>query len=440
MLKKVFIATLGCPKNDVDSEVLARFLSETGWIIVDALDDAEIAIVNTCGFIESAKKESIEAIWEMVTAKENGLIGKVVVTGCLAERYGDALVEEIPQLDAVLGNRDMSEIPGFLAEAIHTGNRVYRANPANFSCDWYERPTGHSHPAWAYLKISEGCDNACCYCAIPRIRGPLRSVPIESLLRQAQYIIDSGAREIVIIGQDTTAYGHDIGKKLFPELIKRLSDIEGDFWIRVLYAHPKNLDTDNIKALTETPKVVPYLELPIQHFSDPILERMGREVTSAEIREKVAILKELRPDIALRTSVIVGFPGETDDDFNRLADYIEEGYFCHGGVFEYSEEDGTIAASYSGKIPKETSETRKHLIEMIFDRVICETNRRMEELTMPVLIENAGIRPGLLWGRTQYDAPQIDRMVRVRGNASVGEIVDVNIIRGTEYHLLGVQE
>ncbi len=445
LLNRVYIATLGCPKNEVDSQVLARCLNETEWQVVNSIDEADVAIINTCGFIEPAKAESIEFIWKLLEIKEKGHISAVVVTGCLAERYSSLLAEEIPELDAIFGNRNVCEIPNLLHEVLNkdessTDKPPFIAFPKDFQTNWYANPTKSSNSVWGYLKIAEGCDNCCNYCAVPGIRGGLRSVPIESLIKQAKYLIDSGAKEIVLIAQDTMAYGHDKGQKLLPELLRRISDIEGEFWLRVLYAHPRHIDTDDIIALTETPKVVPYLDIPIQHIAEPVLERMGRKVSGKEIREKISLIRELRPDIALRTSLIVGFPGESDEDFEELAEYLDDGDFIHGGVFSYSREDGTKAAGMDNEVAPRDVESRKLLIELIFNRLRAESNRGMEDQTVPVLVESGGTRANLRWGRTQYDAPEIDRMVRFYGNATVGTFVDVRIIRGTNYHLVGVQE
>jgi len=438
-LNKVYIHTLGCPKNDVDSEVLARVLMERGWDIVDSQSKAEVAVINTCAFIDPARAESIEDIWAFVEEKTKGRLEAIIVTGCLAERYGTALAEEIPELDGVIGNRDIEAVPGLIDTALTTPQTFHTA-PSEFSRNWYLSPTPQTEPNWGYLKISEGCNNRCSYCAIPDIRGSLRSIPIESLVQQARYMIEGGAHEIVVIGQDTTAYGHDMEQNLFPELLRNLSEIDGDFWIRILYAHPANLSQENIRAIAETPKVVPYLEIPIQHIADNILDRMRRRVTSAQIRERIDALREARPGIALRTSLITGFPGETDDDFEELAEYLEIGHFIHGGVFSYSREDGTPAAEFEDTVPKRTEEARRQLLEIIFENVRKQTNKALEDEKVRVLVERSGTRPNMLWGRTIYDAPRIDRMVRFNGDAAVGDFVDVRIIRGTDLHLLGVQE
>jgi len=439
-LEKVFIKTLGCPKNDVDSDIMVRHLVESGWTIVDKLMEADVAIVNTCGFIEEAKAESIEAIWDIVRVKKSGKIDSIIVTGCLAERYGNVLVEEIPELDAVFGNRDPREIDSVIVEARTCPNKPYHSVPQKFVGDWYEKPTDISHPAWSYLKITEGCDNRCSYCAIPSIRGSLRSAPLDSIVKQAEHFVRAGAKEIVLIGQETTAYGLDTGQNLFPKMLRRISEIDGDFGIRVLYSHPRHLNTENIRAIVETPKLLPYLDMPIQHISDSMLSSMNRHITGQRIRETVGILREQRPDIALRTSVIVGFPGETDDDFDELATFLEEGHFIHGGVFAYSIEDGTPAASFDNQVPSDLAQERKLLIEMIFDGIRHTANKSIEDKILPVLVEREGSRRGIMWGRTIYDAPEIDRMVRFRGEANIAEIVDVRILKGTGYHLLGVRE
>ena len=439
---KIYIETLGCPKNNVDSELMAHHLTESGWKVVSKLSEADIAIVNTCAFIDEAKAESIEAIWNLVAAKERGRIEKVVVAGCLAERYGEVLVDEIPELDAVFGNRDPREISNVLAETISNPEKTRYIAPKNYIYNWYEHTTHAEtlHQGWAYLKITEGCDNNCSYCAIPSIRGKLRSAPMDSILKQAEQILASGAKEIVLVGQETTAYGLDFGQNLFPKLLRRLSEIDGDFGIRVLYAHPRHMTTENIEAIVETPKLLPYLDLPIQHISDNMLESMNRHVNGKQIRETISVLREMRPEIVLRTSVITGFPGETEDDFNELVEFIDEGHFIHGGVFAFSSEDGTAAASFDNAVPSELAEERKLLIEMVFDRIKQDANEALEDKTMRVLVEQKGPRPGLMWGRTPYDAPEIDRMVRFRGEANVAEFANVRILKGAGFHLLGVKE
>jgi ribosomal protein S12 methylthiotransferase len=263
---------------------------------------------------------------------------------------------------------------------------------------------------------------------------------MDSIMRQARHLIEIGVKELVLVGQDTTAYGLDTGRNLFADLLRNISKIEGDFWIRVLYAHPKHLTDENIEALTTTQKVAPYLDLPIQHISKNILEKMGRKVTSEEIITRVKLLINAIPDIALRTSIIVGFPGETDEDFEEIASYLEEGDFTHGGVFAYSKEEGTPASEMDGEIPKLVVETRKELLDVIFDKLRAEKSELLQGRAIDVLVESGGTRSGLLWGRTIYDAPQIDRMVRFKGSARIGEIVKVMIIKANESHLLGVQE
>ena len=440
MPKKVLIKTLGCPKNDVDSQVLAGLLDSRGWIIVSTLEEAEVAVLNTCAFIDTAKAESIEYIWELVELKESGEIDAVVVTGCLAERYGEVLSEEIPQLDGIIGNKDVKKIAGEIGPALESDGKPHLSIPDGYADDWYHSRADFHHPAWAYLKICEGCDNRCNYCAVPGIRGGLRSASPESVLSQARHMLDAGVRELVVVGQDTMAYGMENGSGRFANLLRRISELEGDFWIRVMYAHPRNLTDEAIEALANTPKVLPYLDLPIQHISDRILESMGRGISGGEIRDKVHRLREASPDLTLRTSIIAGFPGEEDEDFSELADFLEEGHFLHGGVFEYSAEEGTLSAELENKNPPGVIQSRKDILEEIFDRLRCEANIALEDETVDVLVESSGTRKGLYWGRTAHDAPEIDRKVRFHGNAGLPDIVPVRIIRGTRSHLLGVQE
>lgn len=439
-LNRVFIDTLGCPKNSVDSNVLRRALSDEDFEVVDTMRDAEIWILNTCAFIADARAESVEAISEMISAKKKGKVEAIVVTGCFAEKSGETLIKEMPEIDVVIGNRDMEEIPHILRKALDEEKNTACFTVEKYSENWYDKKIEPNHPAWSYLKISEGCNNRCSYCSVPSIRGNLRSAPLETVLKQACGFIERGVKELVIIAEDTTAYGLDKGENLLPELLLRLSEIDSDFWIRVLYAHPMRLSDELIPAITETPKVVPYLDIPIQHISETILSAMGRNITGREIRDRVRKIRDRKPNIALRTSVIVGFPGETDEDFEELLEFIEEGHFIHGGVFEYSKEEGTPAIQLENWIPKNVVEARKNLIELAFDEIRKKSNEQLIGKKVPVLIERETSRKDLQWGRSIYDAPEIDRAVRIRGNAGVGEIVDVQIIKGVEDNLIGVQE
>jgi len=437
--KTVFIETLGCPKNRVDSEVLERALFMSGWRVVGKPHDAEAVVINTCGFIEDAKAESIETVWEFIRAKEAGLIETVVVTGCLAERYAQVLGDEMPELDVVLGNRDPRAIVRAMEASRNVNSQPLVSTPEAFLADWYEDALCVGNRPWAFVKVTEGCDNRCSYCAIPAIRGGLRSAPLESIVARCRQLVENGTRELVLVGQDTTAFGLDSGENRFPELLRSISAIDGDFWIRVMYSHPRNLTEKNISALAETPKVAPYLDLPIQHISDGILDRMGRHTDGNHIRRIVRDIEERISGIALRTSVIVGFPGETDADFDQLVEFLDEGHFIHGGVFAYSPEDGTPSALFQDSIDGETVAERKLFVEMIFDRIRHESNLVMEGRTVRVLVESEGSRPGLIWGRTEFDAPEIDRNLRFRGEVEVGSFADVMIIRGSGFHLLGVQ-
>jgi len=437
-IKDIYIFTLGCPKNEVDSQIMAKCLTDNGWTIRNSIEESQIIIINTCGFIEEAKGESLDIIWQALDHKEKGQIQHVIVTGCLAERYGALLAEEIPELDAIIGNRNIRRMPEFLASAISSEKKPYIQLHKEFDSNWYEEPIASPNANWSYIKVAEGCNNRCSYCSIPGIRGDLRSIPMESIIKQANHTIENGAKEIIVVAQDTTAYGMENGQSKFADLIYRLTDIQGDFWIRVLYAHPKHLSDENIKALAQSPKVVPYLDLPIQHISDKMLSMMSRKVSSGQIRERIEKIKEKIPNVTLRTSVIVGFPGETDKDFDELAEYIGEGHFVRGGVFSYSQEEGTSAADLPEQVSTRIIQKRKQIMDYLFEDLRHKRNKSLEGNNLPALIENRGTRPELYWGRTIHDAPQIDCMVRIKGEARVGDIMDINIIRGSENHLLGI--
>ncbi|MCK5833978.1 MiaB/RimO family radical SAM methylthiotransferase, partial [bacterium] len=356
------------------------------------------------------------------------------------ERYSEVLKNEMPQVDIVFGNRDQSKIIHALERARNSSSKPFVSTPRDYLTNWYENNIDNGSLPSAYLKVSEGCNNRCSYCAIPSIRGNLRSAPIDSLVSQAEFLINSGVKEITLIGQDTTAYGMDKDENKFPDLLRAISSIEADFWIRVLYSHPRHMIDANIEALATTPKVLPYLDMPIQHISGHILERMGRYVDGDDIRAIVAKLKDSIPGIALRTSVMVGFPGETESDFNELCEFLDEGHFIHGGVFAYSPEDGTPAVNFNDMIEQEVAVERKLFVDMIFDRLRQESNIELEGKTLKVLVEREGSRKEMFWGRTRFDAPEIDRIVRFRGKAEIGTFTDVHIIKGTGFNLLGVQK
>ncbi len=439
MTVKVAMASLGCAKNLVDSEVMLGILSRSDFQIVEEPQEAEVIVVNTCGFIGAAKEESINTILEMAQFKENGKCRALIVTGCLVQKYKDELLAEIPELDAVTGTGEIDKIAEIAHRALG-GEKVEQVDIPKFLYD-HQAPRYRMTPGYsAYVKVAEGCDNRCSYCVIPDMRGSFRSRPIESILAEVKDLAVSGVKEIMLIAQDTTRYGKDIyGEYKLPELIRRIAPVEGIEWIRLLYCYPSHFSQELIDTMASEPKVCRYVDLPLQHADDEILLAMNRKGTTAEVKDLINRLRRAMPDIALRTTFIVGFPGETETQFNNLLDFVDEIRFDRVGVFAYSQEEGTPAGERKDQISPEAKEERLHKLMTLQSKISTELNAKWVGSTVGVLVEGKtgdSNRPYV--GRTERDAPEIDGQVYFSGpELKVGQLVNVHITDAETYDLIG---
>ena len=384
---RVGMISLGCAKNQVDGEMLMAALEENGFELSDDVGICDIAIINTCGFIESAKKESIEEILELCKLKEEGRIQKIVVTGCLAQRYQEEVRREIPEVDAVLGIGATGEIASYLKK-MWDDNTTVESFPPKTEMPLCGSRTLTTPSYYAYLKIAEGCSNGCSYCAIPKIRGPYRSRPMESILAEAKGLAENGCRELVIIAQDTSRYGLDLyGELRLPQLLTELSHLENIRWIRLLYCYPDYITDELLTVIRDVKKVVPYIDLPLQHVSGKILKAMNRGGDRAALTEQIRHIREMVPGITLRTTLITGFPGETEEDFNELAEFVHEMKFERLGCFAYSQEEGTPAAALPDQLPQEVKEHREEVIMEDQMVIMLEKGEEMVGKTVEVLTE-----------------------------------------------------
>lgn len=419
---KINVVTLGCSKNVVDSEVLLGQLVRGKARIVDDVDDADIAVINTCGFIEAAKQESIDAILEAIERKNEGKLKKVVVMGCLSERFAKELAAEMPAVDAYFGSHHLEQVVrelgiDFRAELL--GER---------------RLTTPSH--FAYLKISEGCDNPCSFCAIPLMRGNHVSKPLENIVEEARLLAAKGVKELILIGQDTTYYGLDIdGQRRLDAVLRELTQVEGIEWIRLMYAYPTKFPREILDVFRESPKLCRYLDMPVQHVSDEVLKSMRRGITGRTTRELLRTIKESVPGIGLRTTLIVGYPNERDEDFQQLYDFVEEMKFHRLGVFSYSQEEGTTAFDLGDPVPKEVKDERLGRIMEVQQQISEARNESLVGSELKVLIDRS--EGEFMVGRTEWDAPEIDQEVFVRAlpGLDVGSFVRVKITEYAEYDL-----
>ncbi|MCU0582919.1 MAG: 30S ribosomal protein S12 methylthiotransferase RimO [Syntrophales bacterium] len=437
--KSVYILSLGCPKNLVDSEVMSALLSRSGWSVTDRPDRAGTIVVNTCAFILPAKEESVEEILRMAAWKKKGRCRRLVVTGCLPQRYGAELARELPEVDLFLGTGDF---PGILAHLERLGEGPRRAPAVHVGTPLYlmdaSVPRRVSTAFYGYLKIAEGCSNRCAYCIIPSIRGPFRSRPLDDLVAEADRLAAGGTREIILIAQDTTAWGRDLrGRPTLNGLLKRLCAIEGPRWIRLLYAYPKNITDELLATMAAEDKICRYLDIPVQHIDDKVLKAMNRKGTSAFLRKKIDEIRRAVPGIALRTSLIVGYPGETEDAFERLLRFVEEARFESLGVFTYSPEEGTKAAEMPGQVPAPEKRRRQALVMEAQAAIADEIGLARIGAVEDVLIEGRTGRKDFPWrGRTRFQAPEIDGITYVRGAAlAPGGIVRCRITDAALYDL-----
>ncbi|MEW6697858.1 MAG: 30S ribosomal protein S12 methylthiotransferase RimO [Bacillota bacterium] len=433
--------SLGCPKNLVDSEVMLGMLRDANYHITTDEAKADVLLVNTCGFIQSAKEESIRHIFELSQHKEKGKCRALIVTGCLAQRYHEELLEEIPEIDALVGPGHISDIVTVVNKVLGESQRSSHINDPIYIYDEHA-PRILSTPAHtAYVKIAEGCDNRCAYCAIPDIRGRFRSRSMKSIEAEVKKLVDNGVKEIILIAQDTTRYGLDLyGEYRLAALVRKLGPLPGLKWLRLLYCYPNRFTNELIKAIAETPNVCKYIDMPLQHAADDILRAMRRPVTRQQARELIENLRREVPDIVIRTSFIVGFPGETEEHFQELLDFMAEMKFDRAGVFTYSQEEGTTAAEMANQIHGRIKQERYHRA-MTLQREIsqAQNNKRIGQ-EMEVLVEetvNSGKE--VYVGRSSFDAPEIDGTVEIISPRplSVGEIVKVKINRALEYDLMG---
>jgi len=442
---KIYVMSLGCPRNLLDSEVLEGLLEKKGYALLDEAKGADIAIVNTCGFIEDAKKESIDMILALAELKKKGEVKKLIVTGCLSQRYPKELQDEIGEIDAVFGTSDFSKIPS-LAERILAGEKVKEVSltPDFLYDDSFPRKR-HTPPHYAYIKIQEGCANRCSYCVIPGIRGRLRSRSISSIANEISSIRSkSGVKEAILIGQDITSFGVDIGgKPLLSSLIKEISPLLPDGWIRLLYTHPARFDDELIDMIASTENVCKYIDLPIQHINDTLLKNMARRVTRNEIERLIARVRERIKGVVLRTSVIVGFPGETEKIFGELLDFLRDVRFERLGAFTYSREEGTPAAGFAGHVPEKIKKERFDRVMKLQQAVCKDNNLKCLDKKLRVLVDEAVEDGGTrqFFGRSYMDAPEVDGGIYVAGDdINVGEFVDVRVTGAMEYDLIGEKE
>jgi ribosomal protein S12 methylthiotransferase len=422
----VHLRSLGCPKNTVDSEVMLGALVLGGYAIAERLEDADVAIVNTCSFIESARVESIGAILELTDLREEGRLRGVVVTGCLSQRYGHELARELPEVDAFVGTGEYPQIAQILDDALAGQARgVYIDGGTYLHREQDPRLLiGPRHSA--YLKVAEGCDRTCAFCAIPGIRGKFQSRPVDSLVREAEQLAREGVRELNVISQDTTSYGKDLtGRPHLPELLRALDGVEGLEWIRAMYLYPAAFSDELIETLADGRRLLPYVDVPLQHASDRILRAMKRGVTAARQTRLVERLRAQLPGAVLRTTFIVGFPGETEEDFRELCDFARSCRFDRVGVFRYSDEEGTSAFAHPSKVAREVAQERHRELMEIQRGIMRELLDAQVGSDVQVLVDQVG--PGGATGRLWSQAPEIDGQVLLRGGGAAGEFVDARI-------------
>ena len=437
-MKKVNVAiiTLGCSKNEIDSEIMAGILKNNDFNIITNLDEAEIIIVNTCGFIDAAKEESIKIIWEMTKYKEYGKCKYLILSGCLAERYSKELAEEIDEVDGILGTGNIRDIAQLL-KGLEQKNKII--NIGNVNEEYIEEIERTEFTHTAYMKISEGCNNYCTYCIIPKLRGHYRSRKMGNIISEAKYLVDKGVKEIILIAQNTTDYGIDLyGEYKLPDLLYELNKIEGLEWIRILYMYPDNFTDELIEAIKTNKKVAKYVDIPIQHISDKILEKMNRKTSKKDITKLIKKLRSEIPEIIIRTTVIVGFPGEKNEEFDELYEYIKEIKFDRLGAFVYSREEGTKAYEYDEQIDEETKIYRRNRIMELQQEISLMENKNKIGKIYKVLIEEK-YDDNIYIGRSYMDSPEIDGIVYFKSIKAVnpGTFVNVKIVGCLEYDLMG---
>ena len=435
----ILFISLGCDKNLVDTEVMLGLLDSRGYQMVDTEEEADVIVVNTCCFIHDAKEESINTILQMAEYKKTGRLKALIVTGCLAQRYQKEILDEIPEVDGVLGTTSYDKILEAIDEALagHTELKMEDIN-ALPQVETKRLVTTGGH--YAYLKIAEGCDKHCTYCIIPKVRGDYRSVPMEKLLKEARELAEGGVKELILVAQETTVYGVDLyGEKKLPELLRKLCEIPGLYWIRILYCYPEEITEELIQVIKEEEKICHYLDLPIQHASDGILKRMGRRTTKQELVDIIGKLRKEIPDIALRTTLITGFPGETQEQHEELMAFVDEMEFERLGVFTYSPEEDTPAAAMPDQIPEEVKELRQAELMELQQEIAFEKAEDMIGRELLVIIEGKVVDENAFVGRTYMDAPNVDGLIFVTADQELmsGDFARVKVTGANEYDLIG---
>lgn len=435
----ILFISLGCDKNLVDSEVMLGLLDKKGYQIVDSEEDADIIVVNTCCFIHDAKEESIQTILEMAEYKKERKLKALIVTGCLAQRYQQEIIDEIPEVDAVLGTTSYDHIVEAVEEAL-AGNGHVVLEDVDALPDVKEKRLVTTGGHYAYMKIAEGCDKHCTYCIIPKLRGNYRSVPMEKLLAEAKDLADQGVKELILVAQETTVYGKDLyGEKSLHKLLRELCKISGIQWIRILYCYPEEIYDELIQTIKEENKVCHYLDLPIQHASDAVLKRMGRRTSKAQLVEIIEKLRKEIPDISLRTTLITGFPGETQEQHEELKDFVDEMEFDRLGVFTYSPEEDTPAATMTEQIPEEVKEDRQAELMELQQEIAFDLAEDMVGREVLVMIEGKVADENAYVGRTYKDAPNVDGLIFINTDEELmsGDFARVRVTGALEYDLIG---
>jgi ribosomal protein S12 methylthiotransferase len=436
--EKVAIITLGCEKNLVDSDIMSQLIDERGYLLVDDPQEADVVIVNTCGFIDAAKEESINTILDVADLKETGNLKSLIVAGCLTQRYKEVLMQEMPEIDGIVGTGDFDKINQIIEESLEGKKPIFVGNPA-FSYENVTRRKVEKGTYSAYIKIAEGCDNKCTFCIIPQLRGAFRSRTIESIVAEAKELAAQGVKEVNLIAQDSTNYGFDIyGERVLHKLMRAVSEVEGIEWIRLHYAYPGYFTDELIEEMATNPKVCKYIDMPLQHSEDQVLKRMLRPGRQRDTRELIRKIRAAIPDVALRTSIIVGFPGETEEEFENLKEFLREVQFDRLGVFTYSQEEGTAAARLPDQVPADVIERRANELMEVQREVANERNGRFVGKVISVLIEGYDGKNDVYIGRSQYDASEIDGEVYVTGyKGELGQIVPVRITHSYDFDLAG---
>lgn len=440
---KLLCVSLGCDKNLVDTEMMLGLLNRDGYTFTDDEYEADVIVVNTCCFINDAKEESINTILDMAKRKEDANCKALIVTGCLAQRYKQEIVDEIPEVDGILGTSTYDEISNLLREALGGKEHVQRFHDLDLLPETETERILTTGGHYAFLKIAEGCDKHCTYCIIPSLRGNYRSVPMERLVKEAESLAEKGVKELILVAQETTLYGMDLyGEKALPRLLKKLCRIPGIQWIRIEYCYPEEITDELIRTIKEERKICHYLDLPIQHASDNILKRMGRRTSKAQLVEIVEKLRREIPDIALRTTLISGFPGETEKDHEEVMKFVNEMEFERLGVFPYSAEEDTPAAGFQDQVPEEIKEERRDDIMELQQEISYDHSQSMIGRILDVMIEGKVADEAAYAGRTYMDGPGVDGMIFVQTGEMLmsGDFARVRVTGATEYDLIGELE